>query len=107
MGYYYPQFPLGKAIASSGVAKVLESKHPLFQPGDLVECLLAWQDFSISDGLCELSEGKSLRQINPNIKKLSHTVSILGMPGMNAYFGMIEVARPKRGETVLISGAAG
>ncbi|GAA6621450.1 NADP-dependent oxidoreductase [Scytonema sp. NUACC26] len=106
-GYYYPQFPLGQPIVSNGVAKVIESKHSLFQPGDLVEGLIAWQDFSVSDGLGELSEGKGLRQVNPNIKKLSHAVGILGMPGMNAYFGMVEVARLKRGETVLISGAAG
>lgn len=106
-GYYYPQFPLGDAIVSNGVAQVVESKHPLFQPGDLVEGLMAWQDFCVSNGVGELSEGKGLRQVNPNIKKLSHAVGILGMPGMNAYFGILEVARPKRGETVLISGAAG
>ncbi len=106
-GYYYPQFPLGQSIVSNGVARVVESKHPLFQPDDLVEGLMAWQDFSVSDGLGELSEGKGLRKVNPNIKKPSHAVGILGMPGMNAYFGILEVARPKRGETVLISGAAG
>lgn len=106
-GYYYPQFPLGQPIISNGVAQVIESKNPRFQPGDLVEGLIAWQDYSVSDGLGELNEGKGLRKVNPNIKKLSHAVGILGMPGMNAYFGMLEVARPKRGETVLISGAAG
>ncbi len=106
-GYYYPQFPLGQSIVSNGVAQVVESKHPLFHPGELVEGLMAWQDFSVSDGAGELSEGKGLRKVNQNIKKLSHAVGILGMPGMNAYFGMLEVARPKHGEIVLISGATG
>ncbi|MDF5727933.1 MAG: NADP-dependent oxidoreductase [Rhizonema sp. PD38] len=63
--------------------------------------------FSLRNGSGELIEGKGLRKVNPNIKKLSHAVGILGMPGMNAYFGILEVARPKRGETILISGAAG
>lgn len=104
---YFPQYPLGAPIVSMGVARVLESRHPQFRAGDFVEGMMAWQTFSAgrADGL--LLAGTGLRRLNRNVRRLSHAVGALGMAGMNAYFGVLEAAQPKPGETFLISGAAG
>jgi len=105
--YYFPQYALDQPIVSLGVARVRESRHPRFQAGDLVEGMMAWQDYSAGTADGALLMGTGLRKLNRNIDRLSHAIGALGMPGMNAYFGVLEVARPRPGETMLISGAAG
>jgi NADPH-dependent curcumin reductase CurA len=82
------------------VAQVLESKHPKFKAGDIVQSEFGWQEYAVSDG-------KGVRKVDPSIAPISTAIGILGMPGMTAYFGLLEIGQPKSGETVLISGAAG
>jgi len=82
------------------VGKVIDSKHSDFQEGDIVQGNLGWQEFGISDG-------GDLRKIDPDLAPISTALGILGMPGLTAYCGLLEVGQPKSGETVVVSGAAG
>jgi len=67
--------------------------------GDIVEDRLGWQEYAVG--------GATLRKIDPAIAPISTANGILGMPGMTAYFGLLEVGRPKPGETVVVSAASG
>jgi NADPH-dependent curcumin reductase CurA len=82
------------------VARIVSSRHPSFAAGDYVSGLSGVQSFWISDGA-------GVHKIDPNIAPLPLYLGALGMPGMTAYFGILEVAELKEGETVLVSGAAG
>jgi len=97
---YAPPVPLGGVMEGGTVAKVVASKHPKFKVGDVVEGRLGWQDYALSDG-------KGVRVIDPALAPISTALGVLGMPGLTAYFGLLEICRPQRGETVLVSGAAG
>jgi NADPH:quinone reductase len=97
---YAPPVKLGEVMVGGVVGQVAESRHPQFQKGDFVEGFLGWQQFAVSDG-------KGIRKIDPNLAPLSTALSVLGMPGLTAYFGLLEIGRPQPGETVVVSGAAG
>jgi NADPH-dependent curcumin reductase CurA len=97
---YAPPVQLGEVMCGSTVADVMESKNPRFKPGDIVESYSGWQEYALDDG-------KQLRKLDPNIAPLTTALGILGMPGMTAYFGLTEIGKPKAGETVVVSGAAG
>jgi NADPH:quinone reductase len=97
---YAQRLKVGDVMTGGVVGKVRESRHPDFQKGDIVEGLLSWQEYAISDG-------KGLRKVDPSLAPISTALGVLGMPGLTAYFGMTEIGRPKPGETVLVSGAAG
>lgn len=96
---YLPPVALGDVMRSGGVGEVVESKSPLFVPGDKVTGLLGWQEYAIRDG-------KDLTKV-PNGVPLQLTQSVLGTTGLTAYFGFFEVGKPVAGNTVLVSGAAG
>jgi NADPH-dependent curcumin reductase CurA len=68
--------------------------------GAYVEARLGWQEFATSDG-------SGVRMVDPKIAPLSAFIGVLGMPGLTAYFGLLDIGRPQPGETVLVSGAAG
>ena len=97
---YSPPFQLNQPIAGSVVATVLESKSDAFKIGDAVTGFLPWQEQMVSDG-------KGLQKIDATIAPLSYYLSILGMTGLAAYFGLMDIGKPKAKETVVISGAAG
>ena len=82
------------------IAEVIESKHAHFHVGDIVNANIGWQEYGVSgiDGL---------RKIDPSIAPISTGIGILGMPGLTAYFGLLEVGKLQDGENVFISGAAG
>ena len=82
------------------VAQVVESKHADFVSGDIVNAHIGWQEYGVSSG-------DGLRKIDPSIAPISTGVGILGMPGLTAYFGLLEVGDLQDGETVFVSGAAG
>jgi len=82
------------------VGKVVESKHPDYRKGDIVEGMLGWREYALSDGT-------GLRRVDPNVAPVSTALGVLGMPGLTAYFGMLDIARPRQGDVVVISGAAG
>jgi NADPH-dependent curcumin reductase CurA len=91
---------LGEVIVGGVVGLVLESSDPRHSAGDTVEGMLGWQEYAVAPG-------KSLRKIDPAAGPISSALYVLGMPGLTAYFGLLEICRPQAGETVVVSGAAG
>lgn len=91
---------IGEVMRAGTVGVVVESKSDKFKSGDYVMANLGVQQYGVTDA-------KYLQKINPNLAPLQTYLSTLGMPGMTAYFGLLEVGKPQAGETVLVSGAAG
>lgn len=94
------KFQLNKAITSRTVAQVIESNDDNFMVGDIVHGRFAWQKYqtvNIAD----------IEKVDPTLAPISTAVSMLGIPGLSAYFGMLNIGQPKKGETVVVSGAAG
>ncbi len=96
---YLPAVKIGEVVRSFAVGKVVESKHPKFRPGDLVQGLFGWQDYAC------VKPGAAAPV--PQGVPVETAMSVLGVTGITAYFGLLEVGRPKAGETVVVSGAAG
>ena len=101
MEQYMPPIALGEVVRAGGVGVVADSKSPLLKVGDLVMGLLGWQDYS-------LHPAAALRAL-PKEMDIPSTafLSVLGLTGMTAYFGLLDVTAPKAGETLVVSGAAG
>lgn len=97
---YVPPFEIDKPLAGSVIAKVVQSKSDSFKLGDIVTGMLPWQKEMIA-------EEKSLKIIDTTFAPASYYLGILGMTGLTAYFGLMHIGKPKAGETVVISGAAG
>ncbi|KAA9340085.1 NADP-dependent oxidoreductase [Adhaeribacter soli] len=97
---YVPPYQVDAPIAGAVVAKVKESKSPLLQPDDMVLGLLPWASQSIAPA-------DQLQKIDTDLAPASYYLGILGMPGLTAYFGLLDIGKPKAGETVVVSGAAG
>lgn len=97
---YVEPFHLNKLLSGGIVAEVIESKSNSFAKGDFVVGNLQWQDYSIADE-------KQVRKINPEIAPVSTALGVLGMTGLTAYFGLLDIGQPMKGETVVVSGAAG
>ncbi|QKG83850.1 NADP-dependent oxidoreductase [Kroppenstedtia pulmonis] len=97
---YVPPFPLNEVLTGGVVGQVVESRHPDYQTGDLVTGMLEWADYSVSTG-------EKLNKIPEGPAPASAALSVLGMPGLTAYFGLLDIGKPQAGETVVVSGAAG
>ncbi len=97
---YGPSLQIGDVMVGGTVGKVIQSSHPDYVKGDIVEGMLGWQEYAVSDG-------RGLRRVDPKVAPISTALGILGMPGLTAYFGLLEISRPESGETVVISGGAG
>jgi NADPH-dependent curcumin reductase CurA len=91
---------IGGVMVAGGVARVVESKNEKFAVGDIVDPYMGWQEYIVSSG-------KGLRKLDPSIAPVSTALGVLGMTGLTAYFGLLDVCHPKEGETVVVSGAAG
>jgi NADPH-dependent curcumin reductase CurA len=96
---YMPMVPLGSVMRGGAVGVVEESRNPAFSPGDIVQGLLGWQLYYISNGadLSKLPKGVPLTAF----------MGVLGHIGLTAYFGLIDIGQPKEGETLVVSAAAG
>lgn len=97
---YVPPFQLNQPIQSGVVAEVTESKNKDFKTGDFVTGILDWKEYQASDG-------QGLTKIIGTDVSLSAYLGVLGMTGLTAYLGLTEIGSPKRGETLVVSGAAG
>lgn len=97
---YVPPFEIGKPITGGVIAKVLKSNALNFKENDIVTGNLPWQQHCISTET-------GLLKIDASIAPASYYLGILGMPGLAAYFGLMHIGKPKDGETVVVSGAAG
>src|SRR6185369_1876766 len=96
---YVQPFEVGHVIESGAVGEVIESKSPNFEAGDVVTGMFGWRKYDVAkaDGLMRVIPG-----VSP-----STALGVLGMPGLTAYFGLLDIGQPKEGETVVVSGAAG
>jgi NADPH-dependent curcumin reductase len=99
---YKPAVPLGDVMHSVSVGQVIESRRPDFQEGDVVQGAFGWQDYAVTDGKGFGGLEKVPASTPPNL-----TLSLLGLNGVTAYFGILETGQVKAGETVVVSGAAG
>ena len=90
----------GQVIVGGTVGEVLESRHTAVARGDLVLGYDGWQ----SHAVCK---GGALRKLDPKQAPISTALGVLGMPGMTAYVGLLDIGRPKPGETVVVSAASG
>jgi NADPH:quinone reductase len=97
---YIPPFEIGKPISGGVIAEVTESNHNYFNKGDIVMGNMLWQEQ-------QAVNAERISSLNKDSEQLSYYLGILGMPGLTAYFGLLDIGKPKKGETVVISGAAG
>ena len=99
---YVPPVGLGEVMTGGVVGQVVASKNPQFAQGDIVEGRFGWQEYALSDGKTD-----GARKVDPSLAPIQTALGVLGMPGMTAYFGLLEVGQPREGETVLVSAASG
>jgi NADPH-dependent curcumin reductase CurA len=97
---YAAPLAIGDMIESASVGEVIASRHPKFAAGDRVAAGLGWQEYALSDG-------RGLRKITDHSIPVSAQIGVLGIPGLTAYFGLLDIGKPKAGDTVLVSSAAG
>ncbi len=97
---YIAPVAIGDVMRAGAVGKIVASKHPRFAAGDYVSGALGVQEYAALDGA-------QLTKVDPRLAPLPTFLNTLGMPGMTAYFGLLDVGAPKEGETVVVSGAAG
>ncbi|RWZ58803.1 NADP-dependent oxidoreductase [Halobacillus fulvus] len=97
---YIDPFQLNEPIEGGGVGEVVESNVDHLSEGDIVTGMLSWKEYSTA-------KGDQLRKIDPELGPVTTSLGILGMPGLTAYFGLMDIGQPKKGETIVVSGAAG
>jgi NADPH-dependent curcumin reductase CurA len=97
---YVPPIGIGEVMRAGGLGRVVQSKNPAFAVGDHVYGMLGVQQFAVN-------VGKGLTKVDPKLAPLPVYLGTLGMPGMTAYFGLLDIGKPKEGDTVVVSGAAG
>ena len=99
---YVPAVELGEVMRSAAAGRVVSSRNPAFEPGDLVQGAFGWQDYAVTDGTGLIPVTK----IPPGVP-FETALSLFGITGLTAYFGMLDLGDPKPGDAVLVSGAAG
>jgi NADPH-dependent curcumin reductase CurA len=97
---YVPPVGIGEVMRGLGLGRVIDSRHPDFQVGERVTGQFGIQRYAVSDG-------RGVMQIDTSIAPAPVHLGALGMTGLTAYFGLLEIGRPQPGETVVVSGAAG
>ncbi len=97
---YAPPVEVGQVMTGGTVSEVMESKTPELRAGDLVVGNTGWQEYGVA-------RGSALQRIDPDLAPISTALGVLGMPGMTAYTGLLNIGQPKEGETVVVSSAAG
>jgi NADPH-dependent curcumin reductase CurA len=97
---YVPPVGIGEVMRALALGRVIASKNENFAVGDYVYGVLGVQEYA-------LSKGAGLTKVNPGQIPLPVYLGTLGMPGMTAYFGLLDIGQPKAGETAVVSGAAG
>jgi len=97
---YVPPFQIGEALTGGAVGQVVRSNDGPFQEGATVLSMNGWREYFLSDG-------RDLNVVDPNLVPPSSYLGVMGMPGLTAYVGLLDVGKPKAGDTVFVSGAAG
>ena len=96
---YLPPIQIDEVIRSGGMGRVIKSKNERFDEGDLVNGFMGWQTHLISDG-------KGFTKV-PEVLPIPTMLNVLGLTGITAYFGLLDIGQPNEGDTVVVSGAAG
>ena len=97
---YAPPVPIGGVMEGGAVSEVIASNNPAFAKGDIAVARTGWQTHALSDG-------KGLTKVDPKLAPISTAVGVLGMPGMTAYVGLLDIGKPQPGETVVVAAALG
>ena len=97
---YATPVAIGDVMGGHTVSEVIESRNPAFTPGEFVTGYDGWQTYGVS-------AGKDLRKLDPKAVSISTAIGVLGMPGMTAFVGLMDIGQPKPGETVVVSAASG
>ena len=97
---YVPPFQVGEVMSGGAVGQVVASRNERFPEGTWVSSWLGWRELALSDG-------SGLIHVDPALAPISTALGVLGMPGLTAWVGLLDVGRPVEGETVYVSGAAG
>jgi len=97
---YATPVQIGEVMGGHTVSEVVESRNPGFTKGDFVTGYDGWQAYGVSNG-------KELRTLDPKVVPISTAIGVLGMPGMTAFVGLMDIGQPKPGETVVVSAASG
>jgi NADPH-dependent curcumin reductase CurA len=97
---YVPPFAIGDPLGGGTVSEVVASNNSKFYVGDILLAFSGWQEYSVSDG-------NGLRKLDPNMAPVSTALGVLGMPGLTAYGGLLNIGQPKEGETLVVAAAAG
>ena len=100
---YVKPVKIGDVMRAVSVAQVIESEHDKFKKGDILQGSFGWQEYAISDGMSGYMRPFRI----PRDVSITAPLGILGNTGLTAYFGLIKVGKPKQGDVVLVSGAAG
>ena len=97
---YAPSVKLGEVMTGEAVGKVIKSRNRKIKEGYFVNAHIGWQEYGKTDG-------NSVRIIDPNLAPISTALGVLGMPGLTAYFGLLNICKPLPGDTVVVSAASG
>ncbi len=97
---YAPPVALGAPMTAQTVSVVEASNNPAFAVGELVVANVGWQDYGVSGG-------RDLLRIDPALAHPSYALGVLGMPGLTAYVGLLDIGQPRAGETVVVAAATG
>jgi NADPH-dependent curcumin reductase CurA len=97
---------IGEVMHGGGVGEVVASNHPAWKPGEIAESMsMGWQEWSVLTA--DMGGPAGVNKIDPKLAPIESSLSWLGMPGMTAYFGLLDVGRPRPGDTVVVSAASG
>jgi NADPH-dependent curcumin reductase CurA len=97
---YAPPVEIDEVMGAGTVGQVIESKSSAYTVGDFVFGYGGWQEFW-------LQQGKELKKVDPKLAPISTATGVLGMPGVTAYTGLLNIGQPKKGETVVVAAASG
>lgn len=97
---YAKPVEVGEVMEGRAVGEIVKSNLPQYKPGDLVVAGTGWQQYALSDG-------NGSQKIEPTLRPISYALGVLGMPGMTAYTGLLNIGKPQPGETLVVAAASG
>jgi NADPH-dependent curcumin reductase CurA len=97
---YAKPVELGDVMVGATVGQVISSRHPKFAVGDTVVAYVGWQEYGIS-------KGETVLKVDPKLVPIAAYLGAVGMPGVTAWYGLLEIGKPKAGETVVVAAASG
>jgi NADPH-dependent curcumin reductase CurA len=100
---YLPPVGIGEVVRAGGLGRVVKSNHPAYEVGKLVQGLIGWQEWFVASDAAPLMPVTEV----PGVESPSAYLGVLGMTGLTAWVGIHEIGKPKEGETVVVSAAAG